>query len=112
VLSGDDLLPNTRVVISQRGYEVAFEFRGDKRGGFEDFTSTHTHRRLSIFLDKKLLSAPVIHDIIFPAKASLVTTSLQLVELAMEGHNFQLRLQVHLVVMLGVQAIFGRRMKG
>jgi SecD/SecF fusion protein len=64
VLSGDALLPNTRVEISQQGYEVAFEFRGDKKAAFEDFTRTHLHKRLAIFLDKRLLSAPVINDII------------------------------------------------
>ena len=63
VLSGDDLLPNTRVAINQQGYEVAFEFRGDK-DVFERFTRTHDHKRLAIFLDKKLLSAPVIDGII------------------------------------------------
>jgi SecD/SecF fusion protein len=64
VLSGDDLLPNTRVAINQQGYEVAFEFRGDKKDVFERFTRTHDHKRLAIFLDKKLLSAPVIDGII------------------------------------------------
>jgi SecD/SecF fusion protein len=68
VLSGDDLLPNTRVEISRRGYArgyaVAFEFRGDKKGAFENFTRTHYHKRLAMFLDKKLLSTPVIESAI------------------------------------------------
>jgi protein-export membrane protein SecD len=65
-LSGDDLLSNTRVEISRRGYArgyaVAFEFRSDKKSVFEDFTRTHYHQRLAMFLDKKLLSAPVIES--------------------------------------------------
>lgn len=65
VLAGDELLPNAKADLGQDGQVVIhFEFKGESKRVFEQFTRGHLQKRLAIFLDKKLISAPVIEDVI------------------------------------------------
>lgn len=65
ILEGDQLLANSRAEADpQRGVVINFEFKDSAKNTFEDFTRSHTGKTLAIFLDKKLISAPVIQDVI------------------------------------------------
>ncbi|HSV72609.1 MAG TPA: protein translocase subunit SecD [Chthonomonadales bacterium] len=64
VLTGADLEPNSRAELTPQGVHITFEFRGDARRVFEEFTRANLNRRLAIFLDKRLISAPVIEGVI------------------------------------------------
>ncbi len=64
VLAGDELMPNSRPDIGPDGTVIHFEFRGDSKRVFEQFTRSHLKKPLAIFLDKKLISAPIIEDVI------------------------------------------------
>lgn len=65
VLTGADLEPNSTVELSPpKGVVIHFEFRGPAKKVFEDFTRANINKRLAIFLDKRLVSAPTINDVI------------------------------------------------
>jgi len=64
ILDGSQLLPNSSVSLATGRPEIQFEFKNSAKGVFEDFTRTHIGKTLAIFLDNKLLSAPVIKDVI------------------------------------------------
>ncbi len=64
VLTGSELLPNSRAELTTEGTIIHFEFRNDSKRVFEEFTRGYRGKRLAIFLDKKLISAPVIEDVI------------------------------------------------
>jgi SecD/SecF fusion protein len=64
VLTGNELLPNARAELTTEGTIIHFEFRNDSKRVFEEFTRGYRGKRLAIFLDKKLISAPVIEDVI------------------------------------------------
>lgn len=64
VLTGNELLPNSRAELTTEGTIIHFEFRNEAKRVFEEFTRGYRGKRLAIFLDKKLISAPVIEDVI------------------------------------------------
>lgn len=64
VLTGADLEPNSTVELGPRGVVIHFEFRGQAKKVFEDFTRANINKRLAIFLDNRLISAPTINDVI------------------------------------------------
>lgn len=64
VLDGSQLLPNSNVSITTGRPVIQFEFNNNAKQTFEDFTRTHIGKTLAIFMDNKLLSAPVIKDVI------------------------------------------------
>ena len=73
VLSGGELLPNARAELNPGGYIIHFEFRDDAKRIFEEFTRANINKPLAIFLDKKLISAPNINDVI-PGKGIIEGT--------------------------------------
>ncbi len=62
ILTGDQLEPNSRAELSPQGTVIHFEFKGDAKRDFESFTRSHIGKKLAIFLDKRLISAPVIEE--------------------------------------------------
>lgn len=65
LLTGKQLKPNARAELLQTGKSIIhFEFQDDAKQIFEDFTRGHIGKRLAIFLDNKLISAPNINDVI------------------------------------------------
>ena len=64
VLTGGELLPNAKAELGGDGYFINFEFRDDAKRVFEEFTRGNINKPLAIFLDKKLISAPNINDVI------------------------------------------------
>jgi len=62
VLAGDELEPNSRAELGPDGTVIHFEFKGPAKRVFETFTRSHVGKKLAIFLDKKLISAPVIEE--------------------------------------------------
>ncbi len=63
VMSGKDL--KTAVVGVQTGkYDVSFELTSSGGQTFRDFTAAHVGQVLAIVLDKKIISAPLISDVI------------------------------------------------
>lgn len=64
VLAGDELEPNSRAELTPQGTVIHFEFKGDAKRVFEEFTRSNINKPLAIFLDKKLVSAPNINDVI------------------------------------------------
>ena len=64
IASGDDLAPTSKPELTAKGYVITFEFVGEARRVFEEFTRTHINKPLAIFLDKHLISAPNINDVI------------------------------------------------
>lgn len=62
VLAGDELEPNSRAELGPDGTVIHFEFKGPSKRVFETFTRSHVGKKLAIFLDKKLISAPVIEE--------------------------------------------------
>lgn len=62
VLAGDELEPNSRAELGPDGTVIHFEFKGPSKRIFENFTRSHVGKKLAIFLDKKLISAPVIEE--------------------------------------------------
>jgi SecD/SecF fusion protein len=65
LVTGKDLLPNSRAVIQGNGSPVIeFEFDPDGSRIFEEFTRAHIGDYLAVFLDKKLLTAPTIDNVI------------------------------------------------
>lgn len=64
ILSGKDLESNSRVELGPDGPVIHFEFRNEAKRTFEEFTRANIGKRLAIFLDKRLISAPTIEDVI------------------------------------------------
>lgn len=65
VLTGAELEPNARAELTpSEGTVIHFEFKGPAKRVFEQFTRSHLNKPLAIFLDKKLISAPNIEDVI------------------------------------------------
>jgi len=65
ILTGADLKPNANAELLPQGPVINFEFQdGEPKRVFEEFTRSHIGKRLAIFLDKKLISAPTINDVI------------------------------------------------
>jgi SecD/SecF fusion protein len=64
LLDGSKLKPNSRADLGTGQTVIHFEFKDDSKEIFKDFTASHQGKRLAIFLDQKLLSAPVIEDVI------------------------------------------------
>ncbi len=65
ILEGDKLKPNSSVDVQQTGKPVIhFEFQDDAKQTFEDFTRGHIGKKLAVFLDNKLITAPNINDVI------------------------------------------------
>ena len=62
--AGDKLKSNSRADIGTGKPIIHFEFMDDTKEAFKDFTRAQTGKRLAIFLDKKLISAPSINDVI------------------------------------------------
>jgi SecD/SecF fusion protein len=62
VLTGDQLEPNSRAELGPQGTVIHFEFKGPAKQDFESFTRSHIGKKLAIFLDKRLISAPVIEE--------------------------------------------------
>ncbi len=62
--SGADLAPNCTAGDSQYGAIIHFEFTAGKKKAFEQSTRAHLNKRLAIFLDRKLIAAPMINDAI------------------------------------------------
>ncbi len=62
VLAGDELEPNSSAELTPQGTVIHFEFKGPSKRIFETFTRSHIGKKLAIFLDKKLISAPVIEE--------------------------------------------------
>lgn len=62
VLAGDELEPNSRAELTSQGTVIHFEFKGQSKRVFESFTRSHIGKKLAIFLDKKLISAPGIDE--------------------------------------------------
>lgn len=62
VLAGDELEPNSRAELGPDGTVIHFEFKGPAKRVFETFTRSHIGKKLAIFLDKKLISAPVVEE--------------------------------------------------
>lgn len=63
-LNGSKLKPNSRADLANGKPIIYFEFQDASKEDFKDFTATHIGKRLAIFVDHKLLSAPVINDVI------------------------------------------------
>jgi SecD/SecF fusion protein len=63
-LSGAKLKPNSRADIGTGKPIIHFEFQDDAKGTFEEYTRSHIGKSLAIFLDRKLISAPRINDVI------------------------------------------------
>lgn len=65
IVTGRNLVPNSRVdSVAGRGTVVTFEFQGEGRKKFEDFTRGHINHYLGIVLDGELISCPVIEETI------------------------------------------------
>jgi len=65
ILDGAELVPNSRAELTGDGYVIHFEFNdGEPKRIFEEFTRGNINKPLAIFLDKKLISAPNINDVI------------------------------------------------
>jgi SecD/SecF fusion protein len=64
ILTGAELKPNARADYGQAEIVVHFEFKDQFKGKFEDFTRSHIGKRLAVFLDQRLISAPTIEDVI------------------------------------------------
>ncbi len=62
ILAGDQLEPNSRAELGPQGTVIHFEFKGVAKRDFESFTRSHIGKKLAIFLDKRLISAPVIEE--------------------------------------------------
>ncbi len=73
LVTGKDLLENScRAEIQGNGDPVIeFEFKSKGAQDFEDFTRAHTGEYLAVFLDKKLLTAPVIEGVIPGGKGTI-----------------------------------------
>jgi len=66
IVTGNELLPNSRAVIQPTSNSpvIEFEFNAEGSRKFEDTTRAHIGDYLAIFLDKKLLTAPTINSVI------------------------------------------------
>jgi len=65
IVTGRDLKPNSRVLaVPGRPTAVTFEFEGDARKVFEDFTRGHIDHGLAIVLDGQMISCPGIDETI------------------------------------------------
>lgn len=64
ILDGAQLKPNSYVDIPQGKPVIHFEFQDAAKNTFEDFTRGHIGKRLAVFLDNKLITAPTINDVI------------------------------------------------
>jgi SecD/SecF fusion protein len=66
IVTGNELLPNSRAVIqpTSNAPVIEFEFNAEGSRKFEDTTRAHIGDYLAIFLDKKLLTAPTINSVI------------------------------------------------
>ena len=66
VVTGEDLLPNSRAVIQATNSNPVIEFEFNAKGSkaFEDATRANIGKFLAIFLDKRLLTAPSINSVI------------------------------------------------
>jgi protein-export membrane protein SecD len=73
LVTGKDLAENScRAVIQGNGDPVIeFEFKSKGAQDFEDFTRAHVGEYLAVFLDKKLLTAPVIDSVIPGGKGQI-----------------------------------------
>ncbi len=73
LVTGKDLLENScRAVIQGNGDPVIeFGFKAKGASDFEDFTRQHIGEYLAVFLDKKLLTAPVIDSVIPGGKGNI-----------------------------------------
>ena len=58
------MLPNSRAEQTAHGVCISFEFRDEAKRDFEEFTRARVNKRLAIFIDDKLISAPMINDAI------------------------------------------------
>jgi SecD/SecF fusion protein len=64
-MGGEELMANSRADVSPEGGAVIhFEVKDASKKRFEQFTRSHIGKRLAIFLDNKLISAPNIEDVI------------------------------------------------
>ncbi len=66
IVSGKDLKPNSHAVPAPGNGKPVIEFEFNDEGGrvFEETTRANVGKNLAIFLDKKLLTAPKINDVI------------------------------------------------
>ena len=66
IVSGKDLKPNSRAIPAPGTGkpEIEFEFNDEGSHIFEEVTRANINQHLAIFLDKQLLTAPVINDAI------------------------------------------------
>ncbi|HLK59457.1 MAG TPA: protein translocase subunit SecD [Chthonomonadaceae bacterium] len=66
VITGAQLLPNSRAIIDPTTNSpiIAFEFNEEGSARFEEVTRVHKGKRLAIFLDRQLLAAPAIKNVI------------------------------------------------
>jgi SecD/SecF fusion protein len=66
LITGDKLKPNAKADIGTGSPVVHFEFMDGPEGKqkFEEFTRSHINKRLAVFLDKRLISAPTIEGVI------------------------------------------------
>jgi len=66
VVTGKDLKPNSSRVLTAVGQQtqVSFEMQGQARRTLEAFTRKHVSYYLAIVLDKKLVMAPIIKDVL------------------------------------------------
>ncbi|HZO89101.1 MAG TPA: protein translocase subunit SecD [Chthonomonadaceae bacterium] len=66
IVTGKDLLPNSRAVINPTTNSpvIEFEFNAEGSAKFEETTRAHIGDYLAIFLDKRLLTAPTINSVI------------------------------------------------
>lgn len=64
--TGRDMLPNSEPQLSPGTGKpvITFELQGDGAKRFEDATRTYQGKHLAIFLDRQLLTAPVINSVI------------------------------------------------
>ncbi|MEP6755792.1 MAG: protein translocase subunit SecD [Chthonomonadales bacterium] len=64
LLAGDKLKSNSRADIGTGKPVIHFEFQDDAKDIFKDYTRAHIGKRLAVFLDRKLITAPTVNDVI------------------------------------------------
>jgi len=108
-LTGKYLKPNAQVVIDPQTNtpEVAFEFNSEGAALFEKITTRLLQKRLGIFLDNELISAPVVQAVI---KDKGVITGVSLEEgrnLAIQLNSGALDVPLKLIQQMDVNATLG-----
>ncbi|MBO4547890.1 MAG: protein translocase subunit SecD [Abditibacteriota bacterium] len=72
ILTGKDLMPNSRQAISNKTQPVVeVQFNKEGRVIFKEFTKKHVGDTLAIFLNKELLTAPTINEPILNGEAQI-----------------------------------------